>query len=77
MGSLHKGHGELIKKAKTCFKKENNSILISIFVNPLQFGPNEDFLKYPRDINSDIALAGNFGASAIWAPNLEDIFLFS
>ncbi len=74
MGSLHKGHGELIK---TCKKSDNNQhhvVLVSIFVNPLQFGPKEDFANYPRDLDQDCSLATKYGADAIWAPSVDEIF---
>jgi len=74
MGSLHKGHKQLIEVAQTISGKESDAVLVSIFVNPLQFGPNEDFEKYPREIEKDCQIALDSGANAIWAPQLEDIF---
>ena len=52
MGSIHKGHLSLIKKAK----KKSKNVLVSIYVNPKQFNSNSDFKKYPRDINKDIEI---------------------
>ncbi len=74
MGALHRGHAELIHHAKKFDFKKNSKILISIFVNPLQFGAQEDFAKYPRDNQSDCELARNAGADAVWAPSFQDIF---
>jgi len=73
MGGLHPGHKYLIEKAKER-KKENQIILVSIFVNPLQFGKDEDLKKYPRNIRSDAELAFNAGADAIWAPDYFEVF---
>ena len=74
MGGLHKGHQALIQKGISNTSRENSVVLVSIFVNPLQFGPNEDFKKYPRDLLKDSAIASDAGASAIWAPSFEQIF---
>ncbi|MAI96454.1 MAG: cytidylate kinase, partial [Synechococcus sp. MED650] len=51
MGGLHEGHGELIRRAA-----EQGPVLVSVFVNPLQFGPGEDFDRYPRSLEADLAL---------------------
>ncbi len=72
MGGLHPGHQYLIEKSKE--RRTNQIILVSIFVNPLQFGKDEDFKKYPRDINRDAELAFNSGADAIWAPDYLEVF---
>lgn len=70
MGYLHEGHLTLAKKAR-----ENNDIVImSIFVNPLQFGPNEDFETYPRDLNRDEQLAENAGVDYLFVPPVEEIY---
>ncbi len=74
MGGLHPGHQYLIQKAKERKTKTNQIILVSIFVNPLQFGKDEDFKKYPRDINRDAELAFKAGADAIWAPDYFEVF---
>jgi len=70
MGYLHAGHLALIQEAQ----KENDIVVISIFVNPLQFGPNEDFESYPRDIKSDENLARDSGADYIFYPSMEDMY---
>ncbi len=75
MGALHRGHEALIKKASEYQSAiKSNLTLVSIFVNPLQFGPNEDFNNYPRDIKQDTLIAKRCGAKALWAPSLEEIF---
>ena len=70
MGFLHEGHLRLLRKAK----KECDIVILSIFVNPIQFGKNEDFSKYPRNIKKDISLAKKIGINAIFIPTIEEIF---
>jgi pantoate--beta-alanine ligase len=70
MGALHAGHGSLIRAAADACAR----VAVSIFVNPTQFGPNEDFARYPRTFEADCALAEAEGADAIFAPALEDIY---
>ncbi len=74
MGGLHAGHQYLIEKATQRKNKKNQIILVSVFVNPLQFGKDEDFKKYPRNISKDAELAFDAGADAIWAPVYFDVF---
>lgn len=70
MGALHKGHASLIKKAKeTCDK-----VVVSVFVNPIQFGPNEDYDKYPRTIENDLKLAEEMGANIVFAPTPKEMY---
>ena len=74
MGGLHPGHQYLIKKANQRKTRKNQIILVSIFVNPLQFGKDEDFRKYPRNISKDAEIAFKAGADAIWAPDYFEVF---
>ena len=70
MGYLHEGHQELMKHAR----EENDVVVLSIFVNPLQFGENEDFDKYPRDMDRDSALAEANGVDYIFFPTVQEMY---
>lgn len=70
MGYLHEGHKSLIDRAVS----ENDRVVVSDFVNPTQFGPNEDFESYPRDIKADAALCEAAGASLIFNPEPEEMY---
>jgi pantoate--beta-alanine ligase len=70
MGALHQGHASLIRAAR----KGCAAVAVSIFVNPTQFGPNEDFSRYPRSFDSDCALAEQEGADVIFAPTVKEIY---
>ncbi|MGF1450628.1 MAG: pantoate--beta-alanine ligase [Opitutales bacterium] len=70
MGSLHEGHLSLIDTAKT----RADVCVVSLFVNPTQFGPNEDFESYPRQRSEDIALCEARGADIVFAPRAQDIY---
>ncbi len=70
MGFLHDGHLTLVEAAK----KENDAVLMSIFVNPAQFGPNEDFERYPRNMSRDMQLAETAGTDAVFAPTAEEMY---
>ena len=73
MGGLHQGHAQLIQRAVAgC--PEPGSVLVSVFVNPLQFGEGEDFDRYPRSFEADCLLAQQAGASAIWCPDERQIY---
>ena len=72
MGYLHEGHLSLIEKAK---KKGADEIVVSVFVNPVQFGPGEDYEKYPRDEKADLAKCRAAGATAIFFPTPANMYL--
>ena len=70
MGYLHEGHGSLISRART----ENDKVVVSIFVNPMQFGPGEDLESYPRDLDKDSAYCESLGADLIFHPEPEEMY---
>ena len=70
MGALHEGHLALVRAAK----KASDNVVVSIFVNPLQFGPGEDYEAYPRDLEADLALLEAVGVQAVYAPEAEDVY---
>ena len=70
MGALHKGHASLVQSAKS----QCSPVVVSIFVNPKQFGPHEDFQKYPRTLDSDRAILENLGVDYLFAPPPEEIY---
>lgn len=70
MGYLHEGHESLIKKAV----EQNDRVVVSVFVNPIQFGPKEDLATYPRDLERDSALCENAGANLIFHPEPEEMY---
>lgn len=70
MGYLHEGHASLIRKCR----EENDVVVVSVFVNPTQFGPNEDLESYPRDFGRDSALCKSLGADLIFHPEPEEMY---
>lgn len=70
MGFLHAGHGSLIEAAR----EDNDLVIVSIFVNPLQFAAGEDLSDYPRDLDHDRALAGEAGADLIFTPDVDEMY---
>ncbi|MBB4929258.1 pantoate--beta-alanine ligase [Lipingzhangella halophila] len=72
MGALHNGHRRLIAAARE--QAAADTVLVSIFVNPLQFGPNEDFDRYPRDLSADLDVCAEEGVSAVFAPTTEVMY---
>jgi pantoate--beta-alanine ligase len=70
MGALHAGHASLIRAAR----ESCTAVCVSIFVNPTQFGPNEDYARYPRTFEADCSLAEVEGAAAIFAPTVDELY---
>ncbi|MET8833700.1 pantoate--beta-alanine ligase [Micromonospora sp. NPDC004540] len=70
MGALHSGHETLLRAAR----ERADHVLVTIFVNPLQFGPNEDFDRYPRTLEADLEICRRAGADVVFAPGVTDIY---
>ncbi|MGT0066972.1 pantoate--beta-alanine ligase [Helicobacter pylori] len=70
MGALHKGHQSLIERSL----KENSHTIVSVFVNPTQFGPNEDFNAYPCPLEKDLALCEGLGVNAVFLPKISEMY---
>ena len=70
MGYLHEGHLSLVERAKA----ENRRVIVTIFVNPSQFGPSEDLSKYPRDLERDLSLIRPLGVDLVWTPTAEVMY---
>jgi pantoate--beta-alanine ligase len=70
MGALHGGHVSLLRSARA----KDDRVAVSIFVNPLQFGPGEDLERYPRRLDADVAVCEREGADVIWAPPVDEVY---
>lgn len=70
MGNLHRGHLSLVQSAR----QEADRVVVSIFVNPLQFGPSEDFARYPRTLEQDLSALQSVGSDALYTPSVADIY---
>src|SRR6266705_371519 len=70
MGALHEGHLSLVRLAR----RRAQRVIVSIFVNPAQFAPHEDFASYPRSLDTDLALLAKLGVGLIWAPSVETMY---
>lgn len=70
MGALHPGHAALVRRAA----KECDRVVVSVFVNPMQFGPNEDYGRYPRALPADRTLVSAAGADVVYAPNVDEMY---
>src|SRR5438477_13124803 len=70
MGALHEGHAALIRRARS----ECGYVVVSIFVNPTQFGPNEDYTRYPRTLPEDRTLCEREGTDLVFAPEATEIY---
>lgn len=70
MGALHEGHLQLMRRSR----EEADVSVVSIFVNPLQFGPTEDFARYPRDLDADAEMAESVGVDVVYAPDFLEIY---
>ena len=73
MGALHEGHRALLRRARQA-AMPNGSVVVSVFVNPLQFGPGEDFGSYPRSLAADVAVCGEEGAAVVFAPDHAQMY---
>ena len=73
MGALHQGHRVLLRRARE-IAAPNGCVVVSVFVNPLQFGPGEDFGSYPRVLERDLAVCGEEGVAAVFAPDRAEMY---
>lgn len=73
MGALHEGHLALMREARRRVG-EDGQVVVTVFVNPLQFGPNEDFEKYPRQLDEDVAKCEVLGVDVVFAPNAQQMY---
>jgi pantoate--beta-alanine ligase len=70
MGALHAGHAALLGAAR----RDSDSLVVTVFVNPTQFGPGEDLARYPRSLDADLALCATYGADLVWVPAVADVY---
>jgi pantoate--beta-alanine ligase len=70
LGALHAGHESLFRAAR----EEQQRVAVTIFVNPLQFGPGEDFERYPRPLELDLSMCERLGVDAVWTPSIEEVY---
>lgn len=73
MGALHEGHAALVRAARTVVGS-HGQVVVTVFVNPLQFGPGEDLDRYPRALDADVRLAGKEGADVVFAPSADEVY---
>jgi pantoate--beta-alanine ligase len=73
MGALHHGHSSLVRQGR-CVAGKNGTVVVSIFVNPTQFGPSEDFAAYPRPLSHDLRACRDAGADAVFLPSAEEMY---
>lgn len=73
MGALHDGHAQLVREARALVG-DDGQVVVTIFVNPTQFGPNEDFAKYPRTLEADLEVCAEAGADLVFAPSADEIY---
>src|ERR1700748_2821291 len=73
MGALHEGHLNLMRAARDIATPQGR-VIVSVFVNPTQFGPKEDFSKYPRDLEGDMAKCRSVGVDAVFAPTADEVY---
>jgi pantoate--beta-alanine ligase len=73
MGALHEGHRRLVRQARV-MAGEQGAVVVSVFVNPLQFGPGEDLDRYPRTFDADLAACGEEGADVVFAPGTTEVY---
>jgi pantoate--beta-alanine ligase len=72
MGALHEGHASLIRAARA--RAGDGRVTVTVFVNPLQFGPTEDLDRYPRTLDADVEIAAAAGADAVYAPDVDEVY---
>ncbi|MGK5733964.1 pantoate--beta-alanine ligase [Streptomyces sp. URMC 124] len=73
MGALHEGHATLVREARR-LAGPDGQVVVTVFVNPLQFGAGEDLDRYPRTLDADVVIAGQAGADAVFAPSVDEVY---